>query len=70
MRYVLARLNKQDRDEAYRIYVTKSLQLIPQNQWLKVDYYDIIHKKTETDTRSGDDIAKDIMALAGLRFEE
>lgn len=70
MRYVIARFNQKDRDEAYRIYVTKSLQLIPQNQCLKVDYYDIIHKKTETDTRSGDDIVKDIMALAGLRFEE
>lgn len=70
MRYVLARLNERDREEAYRIYVTKSLQLNPQNQWLSIDFYDILNKREEIDTRSGDEIASDIIKLAGLRFEE
>lgn len=70
MRYVLARLNEREREEAYRIYVTKSLQLAPQSKWLTVDFYDILHKKEKIDIRSGDDIAKDVIELAGLRFEE
>lgn len=67
MRYVLARIEEDSREEAYRIYVCKSLQLIPQNKCLTKDYLDILAPQ-EVDPRSGDDIALDVIANAGLNF--
>lgn len=69
MRYVNARLEDFEREEAYRIYVTKSLQLNPQGNYLTSSFYDIIHGETEIDDRDGDEIAADIITRAGLRFE-
>ena len=69
MRYVMARLEDYERDHAYRIYVTKSLQLIPQSRHLTVSYSDVLIP-SKVDTRSGDDIAIDVMSRAGLRFKE
>lgn len=69
MRYVEARLNESNREEAYRIYVTKSLQLIPQSKYLKNDYVDLLDTKPQ-ETRSGDEIVIDIMSRAGLKFGE
>lgn len=65
MRYVEARLEEEDREEAYRIYVTRSLQLIPQSGYIPETYYDITHNKI--DNRTGDDIVLDIMQRAGLK---
>ena len=67
MRYVKARIEEHNREEIYRIYITRSLQLIPQNQCLKVHYTDLL-KPQEVDTRNGDQIVADIMNLAGLTF--
>lgn len=50
MRYVKARLKKNDEDEAYRIYVTDLLKIISGKNELP-RFYDIIHsdnKPTET----------------------
>lgn len=69
MRYVEARFESFVRDEAYRIYVTRSLQLAPQNQYLTASYADIVQKKY-ADERSGDEIAMDIITRAGLSFGE
>lgn len=69
MRYVEARIDEYNREEAYRIYVTKSLQLIPQNKHLTKDYGEIM-KPQKIDQRSGDEIAIDIMRKAGLKFGE
>lgn len=66
MRYVEARIDEFDREEAYRIYVTRSLQLAPQDGYIEESYYDIMHNKI--DTRNGDEIAIDIMTRAGLNF--
>lgn len=55
------------REEAYRIYVTRSLQLIPQNQHIVKAYDEIIHP-VEVDNRSGDEIAADIIERAGLKL--
>lgn len=68
MRYVEARIEQENRDEAYRIYVTKSLQLAPQNKFINVSYNDLLKPK-KIDTRSGDEIALDIFERAGLSFE-
>ena len=68
MRYVEARIEEFDREEAYRIYVTKSLQLAPQQGYIKESYYDIMSEKT--DTRTADEITIDIFKGAELRFKE
>lgn len=68
MRYVEARIEQERRDEAYRIYVTKSLQLSPQSKYITASYSDIMKPQKE-DTRTGDEIARDIIKLAGLRFQ-
>ena len=67
MRYVEARIENNSREEAYRIYVTRSLQLIPQSKYITVDFKDVITPK-KIDSRNGDQIAEDIMKQAGLSF--
>ena len=69
MRYVEARIEENRRDEAYRIFVTKSLQLIPQSMYLTTDFKDVL-KPQEADNRTGDEIAADVMKAAGLSFGE
>ena len=67
MRYVEARIDEHFREEAYRIYVTKSLQLAPQYKWLQKDYYDSLDRNREEE-KSGDEIACDVISKAGLKF--
>lgn len=67
MRYVEARLDDFNREEAYRFYVTRSLQLAPQGGNIVPTYGEILEPK-EVDMRSGDEIAADIMSRAGLSF--
>ena len=69
MRYVEARFDEYQREEAYRSYVTRSLQLIPQNKFITIDYADIMRPK-KIDARTGDEIVLDTMRLAGLKFGE
>lgn len=68
MRYVEARVEQNYRDEAYRIYITDSLQNIPQDKYLSKRYYDIMHPIN--DDRSGDEIAADVITKIGLKFDE
>jgi hypothetical protein len=68
LRYVNARLDEYDREEAYRIYISKSLQLIPQNQWLSKSYNELLNTNKPVDNRSGKEIAIDVMKKAGLHF--
>lgn len=68
MRYVLARLEENNREEAYRIFVTKSLQLIPQNKYLTMDYVDTIKPK-KIDNKTGNEIVIDTIKKAGLRLK-
>jgi DNA-binding cell septation regulator SpoVG len=51
----------------YRYYVADSLQAMPQNKYKVHSLKEILHPKEE-DTRSGDDIAEDVMRKAGLTF--
>ena len=69
MRYVEARIEENYREATYRFYVTRSLQLAPQSQCLKMSYMDIITPHEE-DVRNGDEILADIMLRAGLKFED
>lgn len=71
MRYVDARIEEYNREEAYRIYVSTSLQLIPQNKCLQKSYREILNDMNRVvDTRSGDEIVADVMLHAGLKFGE
>lgn len=67
MRYVEARFDEYNREEAYRSYVTHSLQLIPQNQYIIPTFEEILNPKS-ADTRTGDEIVSDVMKSAGLKF--
>ena len=66
MRYVEARLEQGKRDEAYRIFVTESLRLAPQSKYITKSLNDILNEKV--DTRSGDEIAMDVILNAGLKL--
>lgn len=67
MRYVEARIEEYNREETYRIYVTACLQHAPRGESMNKSYYDLI-KKQKVDTRSGEEVALDIITKAGLHF--
>lgn len=64
----MARLDQENRDEAYRVFVTESLKLIPQNKYLTARYDDVLKQKVENKT--GEEIAIDVIKRAGLVFKE
>lgn len=68
MRYVKAKVEEYDREKAYRLYVARSLQLIPQNKYITVDFADALNPK-KIENRSGEQITIDIIKNAGLSFE-
>ena len=55
------------RTYAYRVYVTDSLQLAVQNKYLTQRWADLI--SNNVDTRSGDEVALDVIRRAGLRLK-
>ena len=65
MRYVLARYNREQREEAYRIYISDGLRFISENstrsafesggKYLNLRYYDLIYPSAP-DERTADDI--------------
>ena len=61
----MARIEEDYREMTYRIYVTDSLQYIPQGKYTTVRFYDMIYPKPE-DNRSAEEIAADVIAKAGL----
>lgn len=68
MRYVESRLEDFQREEAYRIYVTTSLQLAPQQKWLGKSYADLLVPDNKEE-KTGDDIVTDVFNRAGLKFK-
>ena len=64
---MIARYEEYDRERAYRIYVTKSLQLIPQNKYITVEFAEALNPH-DTDNRSGEEIVIDVIKNAGLTF--
>ena len=64
---MIARYEEYDRERAYRIYVTKSLQLIPQSKYITVEFAEALNPNNIED-RSGEDIAIDVIKNAGLTF--
>jgi hypothetical protein len=73
MRYAVARYQSQQRDLAYRIYVTDCcLRIISENtakmgggSYITAKFDDIVNPKP-VDDRTGEEIAADIIKLAGI----
>ena len=72
MRYAIARYQSQQRDLAYRIYVTDCLRIISENtakmsggSYITAKLSDIINPKP-VDNRAGEEIASDIIKRAGI----
>ena len=65
-----SRIEEQDREFAYRIYVTESLRNIPQSKALTknlIDFYKSLNEPV--DRRSGEEIAQDVIVRAGLKIK-
>lgn len=71
MSYFLAKTQEIMRERAYKIYVTESLFAQGAGKRLTKSYRDLIKslERTETDNRSGDEIAADVIHKIGLRTE-
>ena len=72
MRYAMARYQSQQRDLAYRIYVTDCLRIISENtakmvggSYITAKFADIINTNP-VDDRTGEEIAADIINRAGI----
>ena len=72
MRYAMARYQSQQRDLAYRIYVSDCLRIISENtakigggSYITAKLSDIINPNP-VDNRSGEEIAADIIKRAGI----
>ena len=53
---------------AYRAYVTESLRLQGENKYIQRSWLDIIDHRP-MDTRSGDEIALDVIERTGLHYK-
>ena len=72
MRYAMARYQSQQRDLAYRIYVSDCLRIISENtakmcggSYITAKLADIINPK-HVENRTGEEIAADIIKRAGI----
>lgn len=65
MRYALARIEQQSRDELFRAYVARSLRAIPNGEYVEDQYTDLAYP-LPVDPRSGDEIAEDVIGRLGL----
>ncbi len=65
MRYAIARYQRDQRELAYRVFVTDGIMLGAQGKYISKRYIDTISKPPE-DARSGIEIAHDILSRAGL----
>lgn len=66
-----AKFRQYNVDLAYKNYVAETLYLNAQGKMLTVRFCDIIgRKEQQKDTRSGDEIAMEVIQKAGLVFKE
>ena len=71
MRYVMARLETERREDTYRYYLTDSFYCNGQNQHLTVRYFDLLNgKRLPSEEMDGDAIAEDVITKAGLVVKE
>ena len=62
-------MDEYHREEAYRIYVTESLSLAPQQKYLKKGYRELLSEGPKEE-KTGDEIALEVILGAGLTFGE
>lgn len=69
--YLDARDRAHSRDEAFRVYVAESLRLAPQGRALTKPYTGVLASLMEMpDTRTGEEIAADVITRLGLGVTE
>lgn len=69
--YVTAEIHRHTEEKLYRVYMTNSIRGAVRGEMLKYQYIDLLNGTTPTeDTRTGTEIAADIISKYGLRFEE
>lgn len=59
MRYVNARADEQNREETYRLFVTESLRMLPQQKYIGKSYIELL-KPVKVETRTGEQVADDV----------
>lgn len=65
MRYLIARMKKDKRDESYRIYITDSLYYNGQNKTISKRYIDLVNAKP-VEERPAEEIIDDVINRVGL----
>lgn len=69
--YLDARDRAHARDEAYRVYVSEALRLAPQGRALARPWAEVAASVGRPrDTRSGDEIAADVISRLGLEVTQ
>lgn len=67
-RYLTARRRRESEEAAYRVYVTESLRLSVQSRYIAKPFMELMRGAAEpADTRSGDEIAADVIGRLGLK---
>lgn len=68
---MVARWRERDEREAFRVYLSESVRLMAQGKWIKEPFLSVVNGgaggSEAEDTRSGDEIAADIIERMGLR---
>lgn len=59
MRYVNARADEQNREETYRLFVTESLRMLPQQKYIGKSYIELL-KPEKVETRTGEQVADEV----------
>ena len=66
MRYVLARLETEHRDDAYRFYISDALWCEQNNARMNERYAKLIGALEEKPQKSGEEVAAEVIERAGL----
>lgn len=76
MRYVPIRLERERRDEAYRIYLTDTLKIISENtaklggNAVSIRFYDIIHGGTNQKAeKTSEEIISELVRKGGIKIK-
>ena len=59
MRYVNARADEQSREETYRLFVTESLRMLPQQKYIGKSYIELL-KPLKVEARTGEQVADEV----------
>lgn len=59
MRYVNARADEQSREETYRLFVTESLRMLPQQKYFGKSYIELL-KPLKVEAKTGEQVADEV----------